>query len=178
MLRLLLENDRKNIKTEYRFRFFTLLSLVVVSTIVAWIIFLLPSYLVLSVEENEYDEKIKKIEESSLSKERAELTGRVSEVNKKVSILDTKDYDYAELVGAVRDVSDNGVDVDLIEFTHDDDGVLAISVRGISSGRDNLLDFSKKLEDYDRFEKAEFPFSDFAKESEIPFSITVTVVPL
>lgn len=178
MLRLLLKEDRKNIKREYVYRFLTLLFLLLIVSSIAWITFLVPSYMLLSVEEDNFNMKVKEIEASELSKEREELEATIENLNLRLSILDTKDYPYTEFLKTIDEQAGEEVSIELIDMSHNKENKLILSVKGEAKNRDSLLAYSKKLEEYGYFNKADFPFSDFAKDSEISFSITIDVTPL
>ena len=52
-------------------------------------------------------------------------------------------------------------------------GTTTIQVQGVADTRESLARFKNALEASDSFDKAEVPISDLAKETELPFMITI-----
>ena len=63
-----------------------------------------------------------------------------------------------------------------IFYTLDDQSAATITLAGVSSTREALVSFVKKLEDSGSFQAVNLPVSNFRKDKNIDFSISMTTL--
>lgn len=177
MINLIPPTARKAIVREYwvRVAAVTLLVLGLVTTLFA--IFLVPSYVFVmlqlravadtyaeaAVGSATYDASAATIRESNTYVAQLESGFAPAPLTEYIEIIDT-------LVGSA-------VTLEEIQVRQDRDGVVEpISIVGVAETRADLASFRDRLEQHELFAEAILPFSNLAKDVNVDFSITVTIM--
>lgn len=181
MLNLLLREDRHWIRKEYFLR----LSIIVVSIAIIlgiiWAIVLVSPYSQIFVEKMIIEEQVEDIKNSDVTKERNELKKLSREIDSKMEYLSRTAIDPTFIIAAVLKsqptgigLSEIGVQVSDVE----DQATAHIEMRGAADSRNDLVIFQKNLLAKDIFSRVDVPFSNFAKDVEVPFTISISSVEL
>jgi hypothetical protein len=175
MLGLLLENDRKEIKKEYTFRFLNLMLGFLILASVIWGVSLVPSYLLLRVEEKRVVGQLNEVEKTDTQKNKTDIDKLSSALIEKIRTVDTKEYSVSEIIKLVDNSNLGQVAITAIYFSEDGSNKTSLRISGLANSRENLLVFSRRLEDQNMFEVVDLPFSNFAKDADISFSADITL---
>jgi hypothetical protein len=70
--------------------------------------------------------------------------------------------------------AEGGILITNLSLSRKDDTLAPVAISGVASSRLSLSTFREALEKNERFESATLPLSSFAKDKDIPFSITLT----
>ncbi len=176
---LLTDERKKKYSKDLRSRFFSALSRSVFLVSVFSIVMLFPAYILARSKTEEY--KAKPYEESSVDIADASVLERPEDIKSKLSFfrLLEGNINFNSLVESV--VSSKNDRVSITGFSYDIEsrregfsGVI-LSVSGIATNRQALIDFQKKLESTKKFEKVELPVSSLARESNLPFTIYLLI---
>lgn len=176
MLRLLLKEESKKIKREYVYRFLILLFAGLSSILILFLISLLPAYFLLKIDKKVLSEEVKISQNSELNSDRKQLKEKLNALRETLNTLDTNQYQISYFIQKITEKQPRTVNISTISFDSKGSGSINrsnINIQGNANSRESLADFAKSLEDVDGFESVVLPFSSFAKDTEIPFSITI-----
>jgi len=174
MLRLLLEEDRKIIKKEYLIRFLTIFSVLLSIVFVFWILFLLPTFINVFSEERIIEKKIGDPLSRGSSEDVEILKDKFSLLRNKVKVLDKEQYIVTDIIRQVTENQVRSISLNSIAFAVREEGQF-VSLQGLANNRESLVEFSNQLESVDIFENVDVPFSNFTKDIDIPFSMTISL---
>jgi Tfp pilus assembly protein PilN len=163
---------RKNLK-EYYFRFFAVLLMALAAAVLGGTLLFLPSYFLSSAEASASSDYL-----AALKGGKAPEPARIAELaafTERVSIL--KNYSRPPTVGRVFALATGdlpqGVYLSSLQFTPNDSGG-AVSLAGIASTRQALLDYTAALQKESAFSGVSVPVSALAGDKNIPFSLAFT----
>lgn len=172
---LLPEIEERTLKREYKTRLFIVLLLFLSLSVVAGIIFLLPSYML------SYSQESKAIENASVVEKGRQERG-IAQVEKELT-LSQKTIDL--LLGNMNPVKNSLVIQEIISNRPSGAGINSFNIskaegtstpitaiiQGKADSRESLIEFKKNLENDETISKVELPISDLAKNKDISFSI-------
>ena len=177
MLSLVSEKGRKKVKKEYKIRFFSVVLIMLSFVMVVWIIALSPTFIKVFYEHKLLKDTVSGVESADLLEEKKIIDDKFSDLQAKVNALDIKVYDPTELIKEVTDHQIRSVSLSGIVFEKRDSKYVLI-LQGIANNRESLSEFAFELEKSDLFTQVDLPFSNFAKDSDIPFVLTINLKPL
>ncbi|MCX6753178.1 MAG: hypothetical protein NTW62_02440 [Candidatus Nomurabacteria bacterium] len=177
MINLLPTEEKKRILNEYRFRVLTFSFYMIGVCFCIAGIALLPSYFLVSLKENIANQKFIYITSLPVSQPDKETMGVIKDINTKISTInDIETKKFLVLENAFDQVILQKMpDIKIIElgFNINKDGAKEISVRGFAPNRERLLIFRQALESDSSFVKVDLPISNFVKEKNINFNLTL-----
>lgn len=177
---LLPEARKELIVREYRFRFGVVAALLLSLLVCVAAILLIPTYIFLAANANAKETRLTDIKASLSSGEEATLSKRLSILSSNaaslISLSNTSSV--SALVRSVLAVPRPGIT--LSGFTHTaatgkTNGALTLS--GIAATRDVLRNYQLALQGESFVSTAELPVSVYAKDSNIAFTITISLKP-
>lgn len=174
MLKLLLKEESKKIKREYISRFFILILLGFSVSLILFLISLLPAFVLIKADQKVLNEELKVAQNEELNSDRVKLKEKLNDLKSLLNILDVKQYEISYLIQKVTERQTRSISISSFSF---DANYLSenstFTIQGNANNRESLADFVSELQKVDEFKTASLPFSSFAKDSEIPFSITI-----
>lgn len=179
MFNVLPENLKADIKSQYRTRFAVTVLMFIIFLQVVFLISLFPSWFLSMNKENDALTKANSLNAGSLSQSSAPASSVAVGVNEKLRILNTVVL-YPQLVPLITAVLVNKPsDIHLNSFTYTskDATDATLTVAGVSSTRETLVSFVKSLQNSGAFKTAVLPVSDLAKDTNIEFSIDLSIAP-
>lgn len=181
MLKLLLKEESQKIKKEYIRRFIIVLFFGLSAIMFLFIVSLIPSYFILKLDQKVLNAELSSAQNEELNNDRLKLKEKLNSLRSTLNILDTKQYEVSYLIQNVterqtRDVNITGFAFDGNYKNKELSPVFII--QGNANSREALANFIEVLNQVPEFSSASLPFSSFAKDSEIPFSITINLPPL
>lgn len=174
MLRLLLENDRKNIRREYHLRFLNVALLLFSVVLFVWIVSMVPAFINIFSEEKVLSSQRGSTETTELLRDREVLENKFSEVRQRLNILDTEQYVVTDLIREVVSKQVRSVKLNNITFGGKEEKPF-MELQGISNNRESLVEFSRELESSEYFVSVDVPFSNFTRDVDIPFTIMISL---
>lgn len=178
MSNLLTTNEKDIVVKEYRLR------LAVVSTsalgvlMIIGVISLFPSYVLSNskykIIENELSIITEQIEKEALG-DPEEI---IADTNNKLTILEANSGLGINAYEVIRELTERtNLDIHIkdIFYNNNNKDNIKLSINGISNDRGGLLAFVRGLEDSAMFSDIDLPISNFVKDKDIDFSITITI---
>ncbi|MFA6463957.1 MAG: hypothetical protein WCV55_03040 [Candidatus Paceibacterota bacterium] len=173
MFSLLPEKYRKRLHFEYRIRLAIvgLLGLIILTIISG--IFILPTYLRVSVEN-----KISLDQKNSLEKQIALQAGQsgaddIKSIRQNINIAAVDQRSVISSIKAVIKAQSSEIKLTNFSYIYNSKASTLV-ISGIASSRQSLQTFQKKLLEQTLFTNANLPLSNYAKDSNIPFSINLS----
>ena len=176
MINLIPPEGKKKISREYWLRVAAVWMLLIWITLVVFIFELLPSLVFVNALKNTMSEQFDQAMAASAAYEETEQL--VRETNALIDHLDTVGAElfYSELLHELDNVARDHADISSFEFVTLDGEIETIVLSGIASTRTSLANFRDSLEAHPRFHSIDLPISNLAKESDIVFSISVSLL--
>lgn len=177
MLKLLLQEEIKKIKKDYLIRFIILILAGVSVSLVVFLISLLPVYVLLKADQKVLNEELRSAQNEELNADRIRLKEKLNSLRNTLQVLDTKQYEISYLIQKVTERQPRTISISSFAFDSDNSGSgnNIFIIQGNANSRESLADFIESLKQVPEFSSAALPFSSYAKESEIPFSITISL---
>lgn len=177
MFNLIPDNLKADIIREYAgrrlivwFAGFTLLC-------VSLFVFLLPTYIYVFFEEKNLLSQSELLKDSAQFKKADDVVKVITETNEQLRVVASVPYTTTPISALEKVITAKNPPIRIadIEYSQSPNGSSTISVRGVAGTRDSLRQFVASLEAVDVFTAATLPVSNFAKDKDIEFSISVTV---
>lgn len=85
---------------------------------------------------------------------------------------------FSELLTELQSAKVPGVSINTFSMTQDTQKIQSVQIQGVAASRDALASFRTTLEASPYFETAFVPISGLARESDLPFNISITMADL
>jgi len=177
MFNVLPDNLKNKIKFEYKLRRVVVVFLFIFFIQICVTIAFFPTWLFSFFNEQEMVQELQKIDGESLLKEVQNTSTSISELNKKLNTLD-KVFENLSAVSILENIiiqKNDTIRINEITYSSTQNNDSSIILRGIADDREALLSFVKNLESSGLFEKVNVPISNFAKNKNIDFSISLSI---
>lgn len=175
MLKLLLNEKKKEIKKEYSLRYLTILFFGLAGIFVLFIISLIPVYFILKIDQKVLNEELSVAQDSELNSDRTRLKEKLSSLQQTLNIVDTPSIEISGYIQKITERQPRDISILKIDFDKNENSQTII-LQGNANSRGSLATFIDSLETVDEFETVNLPFSSFTRDSDIPFSITINLV--
>jgi len=181
MLNLLIREDRHWLRKEYLLRFSLVFIFFVGSVLLILGVVISSFYIQLRVDEGIVKNEIESIKNSSDIQNLKELTDLNKSIKNKFREINILNFTQEDIIKEVILNNREGINILLISnnFSLDEKKYFAkTEMRGIAKTRSDLVEYQQALESSELFEEVNIPFSSFAQNSEIPFTVNITSVEL
>ncbi|MEI8338095.1 MAG: hypothetical protein WCF92_03040 [bacterium] len=173
MFSLLPEQYRKKLQLEYRIRLaiVSLLGFIALSIVTGVLIF--PTYIRVSVENQILADQKLNLEKQIALQVGKDSSGDIKNIKQNINIAS---LDKRSVILAINTVTKvQSIDIKLINFLYTYNSKLStLVIDGFATDRQSLQLFKKNLSAEPLFSGVELPLSDYAKDSNIPFSINLS----
>lgn len=176
MFNLLPKTEKEAIRREYRFRLaIVILGLSFGSLIIASVL-LLPSFLLSSEKEKAAGQRYETLSASVKHNSSDNLDAVLRDAKQHLALLghESPKILLHTLILRIASLKSDRVSLSNFSFVGMDDGKKTVTVSGVARDRASLLAFVRAIERAGLFEKVDVPISNFAKDTDINFSITAT----
>jgi len=175
MINLIPPEGHKVVSREYWVGVLSVWAFLISGVCIVIAVLLAPLYVLIHSQLVALSAEVRKEGEADISFKEAEKT--VIETNKIVSQLHitSSRTNPTEVLTAVTEAADQAIILNKFSVTETDDVISSVQVTGSATSREALTDFKSALERSALFTSAEVPISDLARESDLPFDITVTL---
>jgi hypothetical protein len=179
MFKLIGDESKKKVRKEYVLRRGIVMVAALAALVVMAIVALFPAYI---ISDSQYSEILARSEIIRLSEkqnERADLLTWLKDTNTKLSYLSPElDTDRPiELFKVFLTEENEGIQITSLSWKREkekDKEKLTFIVSGVASDRQKLIRFESAINTSGKFAKVSLPVSQFAKEKDIDFQMTVT----
>ncbi len=157
-------------------KFIVVLSFVLFTQI-TFLVFLLPSWLTTFYREKDLVLQTEKMNQSFSVLNASSTRDIIKSLNQKVGLINAT-MEYPELVPVVNSVLSNKTPyIRINQFAYKTNTATSstLIIQGVSATRDSLSGFIDGLQKSGSFKKIDSPISNFTKDRDIKFSITMTI---
>ncbi len=180
MANLLPIAEKERIQKMYTRRLFIVSLFSLLMLITGGVVTLLPAFFASFVKEKEARERLVVVTEIVSAEERKNLEKDVADINQKINILSGESEKYISTSFAIKKIIENkNPNISITSFFSDGGQTLkaprVMTISGISSNRNTLISFVNSLRADDTFSEVNVPVSNFVKNTDIPFSLLLTI---
>lgn len=142
------------------------------------LIFILPTYAYVLFEEKNMRIDAELVKNSSQLKKADEVVGTIKETNEQLKALSAigNPIRPMDTIGKAMQVKDGFIHIEEIEYKEVTATTSSLVLKGVADRRESLREFVTKLEATKGFSAVVLPVSNFAKEKNIDFSISITLL--
>ena len=176
MVNLIPPSAKKGVAIEYWLRVFTVWS--IIATVVALLLTItfLPVRVLVEAKINAYQESADVASEKIASYEAASVELNRSTKQAQLLIANTKQKSLSKIIELFSSMEGEGIEISSINVTRiETDQIDPVQLEGSARDRQALADFRDRLLAQEEIDAVDFPISNLAKDSDIFFSITVTM---
>ena len=179
MFNLLPESIKNEIRKEYNFRRMVTVFIFLIFIGATMLVFVFPSWIVSVYKEKQINLQAQETNQAeSVAKIKA-VSAEINKINAELKTIDTA-LEYKKVLPILNTILSKRPSAILVnEITYDSKGPTSavVLLEGVSATRGSLLTFVKSLEDSNSFKSVDLPISNFAKDKNIFFSLTLTIEP-
>lgn len=173
-MNLLPQQEQSRIRKEYYARLVIVMLFGVAAAVAVALVVLVPVYVSLFAKEKSAAAETEALQ-SALAKEDGTVRAALESFRKEFAMLSLTDEGRATTL-ITRALDKKGNDITVTSVVYDKRGAEeSLALGGTASTRAALLLFQKALEGEYVFDHVNIPVSNFVRESDIPFTIAVTV---
>ncbi len=175
MINLIPPKGHTALKHEYVLRVASVYAFLLAGVLVAATALMIPTYVVTSTQLTGAKDEGDRMAETKQKFDTA--FGEIREANTVMAQLrkESATTDISDIITEVVRVAPRGVTFTTFQATREGTKLPEIQVQGMADSRIVLASFKNALEASDRFSEAIVPISDLARDSELPFVVTVTL---
>lgn len=180
MYNLLTENFKKVVKREYRYRVLYSTSFFVLVTLFILFFSWAPFYYFLMLRSDFARERFLMLQEQNKAEDNKALENLVKNLKTRVNLLKpaTESVSVRNIFLHISDMAPQGVSITGLSWTLDKGGINGLFyVKGVAVNRDGMQDFVRILQNDKTFSGVDFSRSQYAKESNADFTLTLTYTP-
>jgi len=173
MFNLLPKIEKEAIRREYRIRLVVVGLWVLVTAVLISATLLFPAYFLSSQKVIAASERLETLSAQTKRENATSIDSALSGAQARLSLLShtpPKVFFY-EAMTQIASVKGSKVSVEGISFTSGEEGGWKFVIQGTAADRTALLSYAKALEQTGIFKKIKVPVSDFAKDTNIAFSL-------
>ncbi len=176
MINLIPAEAKKHLLREYWMRSVTVWFFLWSFALLLGITLLVPSYVLLNLQVKAYSETAQTANEKNANFEA--VAKELESASKTAATLSEQLVrpSMTEYLTLLKSLESTNVNVARISFSREGDVVGEMTVSGVADSRQALADFRNRMLDSDLIESVNLPISNLAKDKEIPFELTVTLV--
>lgn len=175
MFSLLPEKYKKSLKKEYALRRWIVTFGFVGILATVCIILYVPFFVLAQIESSVLQEKINQFKSTVEDESGKEFRGELNEIKKTLNLLNGNENEelMTELFSHIIEETGSEIRITNMTYRASDTNQFEISIAGVSSTRDALRAFGKRLEGREVFESVNLPVSNFAQNVDIRFALTI-----
>ncbi len=179
MFNVLPDSLKDNIIREYKERRWVVILLFFIFAQLIFLVFMMPSWIISKSRELDVIEQVSKMDKSETFSTANSLKPVIRTLNNELGIINrTLEYqEFTPIFDAVLSKKTNSIKITDISYVGNSSTTAVMVLQGVSSTRDALVNFKEGLADLKLFKTIDLPISNYAKEKNIDFSITLISSP-
>jgi len=176
MSNLIPRKNKKEIKKEYLMRLLSVALIFIALLLSLSIILTVPSYFASINKASVVEERLSFLRKYVEENKNVELPIIVQETKEKMAVLATKKgVSVFNIINTITKNEGENVKLNTFSYRILEDGEYQAFISGVSSDRDSLINFRKRLEQTKEFFDVNLPISDLAESRDIDFSINIKI---
>lgn len=173
MFTLLPEQNKKSLFKEYRLRLFTVIFLFLTAFCLISTALLFPSYISLYFERGVLEDESARVGMEIKVKNEKGIVETLARINHTLAAVKPQQSGVLQVTKVILDKLPSGISIDRFVYTRGEKADSSLSLQGVAETRSELITFSRELEKQPDFSKVDLPISNLAKQSDVPFTLTV-----
>lgn len=173
MFTLLPQQFKENLMKEYRFRLLSVFCFLMLLLAVISLCLLLPTFISVSSEHTRLSLEEKSLADSIIKKDTDDFSKTLGVLKNDIELVATPDNLVSPIISSIYDYVLDGISINKIDYSLREDKSFTINLSGIASNRRVLSVFATELKNEKMFATVDLPISNLAKETELPFFITI-----
>jgi hypothetical protein len=174
MINMLPIEERKRLRTAYRFRVAALASFIMAVCALIAVALLAPAYFITDIKRQTVIDRLKSMDTSELDTKVGSLNSIISDINSRLTIF--KDPEETIVLSSdallpVLQYTNDNLFVNSFSAERTPEGAFTISVSGVAKNRTALLSFERALRSVPSFSGVNVPISNFVRGEDILFTI-------
>jgi hypothetical protein len=175
MFNLLPELEKRFVRSEYSRRRGIIAFSFSLAAIIIAALFLVPSHIVSYYRQKNLQQSVSVLKESIATKNQQNLNSTISTTNKKIeTVMNEQGPKVTDILVGISHKKSSNIKIKSFQLSRNSSGKRIISLRGISQDRESLFAFANRFKDDSAYGKVDLPISNFAKDQNIDFSMTLT----
>ena len=175
MLNLLNREKRYFLRREYFGRLANVFLGIIIFCLVFYGVLLLSNGFLVNFEKSAVEGESKRLSESTLQKDLDEYETKLSHVQQEYNLFSKETIHPTSIINIIKQKEIAGIILSNITFQKvDEEGNIKLEIKGVAKNRDTLINYSNSLKTDVLFKDVNIPFSSLAKNSDIPFSLSVS----
>lgn len=177
---LLTENYQKEFRREKNQRLLLSLAMLLATSIVIGIVFMLPTYFSLIFTKDDVLRLLKASEEVFVRKEFKSLEDKITAVNNLINLYEANEkrrFSYSPILASITKNTSSLIELKNVALRRGDDGAFTIILEGEAAQRTTLLGYIAKLGKVSEFEDVRSPITNLLKESNANFVLNIKIKP-
>jgi hypothetical protein len=177
MFNLLPESLKDRIKKEYNLRRLIVGFFFILFLQTAFFIFMLPSWMISKYKEETSSARVIQLDNSELLSNSNAIRPVIRSINAELILID-RSLEYPKIspyLDSILSMKTNSIKINQFSFSPNSTSTETINLQGVSATRDSLVNFKKSLDESGLFKSIDLPVSNFTKDKNISFNMTLTV---
>jgi hypothetical protein len=177
MYKLLPEEEKVLIKSEYKNRRLVVIAWFILGMLLVGVVALFPSYVITVYKETDARDRMAQLNKELSANSETDSTNWLANINTKIKLFSPsldKDKPYEAFVKIIS-LKSSGIILTGISFTKGTAGKDKYTVSGTAGDRRSLIAFQNSLNTSSEFENASVPVSDLAQDKNISFKMDLDV---
>jgi hypothetical protein len=174
MLNLLNKEKRFFLRREYFGRLTNVILSVIIFCLVFYGILLLSNSFLVNFEKIAVEIEFQNLAQSNLQKDLEIYEKNLAHIQAEYNLFSKKSTEPTLIISKIEQKQVPGIVLKSINFQKvDEEGGAKLQVGGLAKDRDTLINYSDSLKTENIFQEINIPLATFAKDSNIPFSLSI-----
>ncbi len=177
MFNLLPIDFKEAIKKEYRMRKLIVILFFLIALEATFIIFVLPTWLSSFYRERVITSQYEEMKGTLSNASTTSVNLDIKNINSKLGVISSS-MEYPKLlpfIDVILKQKNSSITIDQFVYSFIDKTSADLTIRGVSSQRETLVSFVKRLEETGVFKKVNLPIGNLAKDRDISFTLNLTI---
>lgn len=177
MINLIPNEEKKKVFKDFYLRFVAVFFIMLGASLVFASAAILPAYFTSSIEESLISARLKTQQNEPISLPDQNTLAVIKDLKGKLALIEeNKKNNFIFSQKVINEIilkKTPSIKITQISYRNDPESGKSIDISGVASSREALLAFRRALEDDPSFSKVELPISNFVRESNIKFSLSI-----
>ena len=180
MSNLLPVQEKKHLKLLYKKRFGVVALRACMVLCLAAALCLVPSFIYSKNEESDLLAKKAILDKQATGELKQSLISAIADINTRLAVFNQQDFSspvVGSFINPVLQAKTSSVSLtDMTYVVNPNANIATVTLSGVSTSREAILSFADNLKHMSGVSNVDVPITNFIKESNMPFTITLTVL--
>jgi hypothetical protein len=173
MFTLLSEQHKKKLFKEYRIRLLITFLIFASVFFVIGIALLFPSFISITTLKSSYENESELLLKEIELKNQSGLASTLNQIQFDLTLAKPDETDVYRSINEILNEVSSEISINTIRYTRGVGAPSSLNLQGIAKDRSGLLSFTNKLKKILIFSSVDLPVSNLAKQTDVPFNITL-----